>query len=986
MARSLLPFTVWSSLQAVTVSFLICSMASLVNAQEADEMLPLNLQWQQETSIGSGCFALHEREELWKAHQTAIIVCDVWDYHHCLNAVRRLEEMAPRLNEVLTRARQQGVTIIHAPSDCMPAYVDHPARQRAINTPLAARHPRDIAAWCSQIPAEERAVYPIDQSDGGEDDNPEEHAQWAKQLAELGRNPNLPWQRQSKLITIDSQRDYISDRGDEIWNILESQGIQNVILTGVHVNMCVLGRPFGLRQMARNGKHVVLMRDMTDAMYNPKRWPYVSHFTGNDLILAHIERYICPTITSDQILGGTPFRYSTDTRPHVVAIVAEQPYDTRTTLQQFALEQLGQDFRVTILHADEVDRNHIPGLQAVQSADVLLLSIRRRVLPVQEMQILRDYVRSGNPVIALRTSSHAFSLRDASPPEGYADWPEFDADVLGGDYHGSYPDDLKSTVRPTTSGKTSPLLANVQGLPFVQGGHMYKTGPLKPEASVILEGVVDGHDPEPVAWSYSRADGGKTFYTALGHPADFRQPAFVSLLRNAVYRAANRDIPPTRPAADNQQHWQRITIPAAAVPTDLAVPAWYRCVLQIPETWSNEAALSLQLPPPLDTKQMQAFVNGESLVAIDDQTFRIPHKAVQFGDHNLLVLRVAGPQQALTGGPRVVTGQGLQIALAGTWQFRRGSNALWPQRAKDEQQWHTMPLPAKFGGGADIVFHPEAPLWEARPLTRPHEFTPGIEGPACDREGNLYAVNFQQQGTIGRVDVAGAGEVFVTLPPGSVGNGIRFNAAGDFFVADYMGHNVLRVHPATRKVTIFAHNAKMNQPNDLAIADDGTLYASDPNWAESTGQLWRIDSDGTTTLLASGMGTTNGLDLSPDGKTLYVNESVQRNIWAFTVDADRQLTDKRLVRMFDDHGFDGMRTDVDGNLYIARYGKGTVIKLSPQGDVLQEVDVLGARPSNVCFGGPDGRTVYVTEVESGRIVTFRVDRPGRSWSQWRTAQ
>jgi hypothetical protein len=78
--------------------------------------------------------------------------------------------------------------------------------------------------------------------------------------------------------------------------------------------MCVLGRPFGLRQMSRNGKHVVLMRDMTDTMYNPKRWPYVDHFTANDLIVSHIERYVCPTITSDQLIGGKPFRFRNDKR------------------------------------------------------------------------------------------------------------------------------------------------------------------------------------------------------------------------------------------------------------------------------------------------------------------------------------------------------------------------------------------------------------------------------------------------------------------------------------------------------------------------------------------------------------------------------------------------------------------------------------------------------------------------------------------------
>ena len=129
------------------------------------------------------------------------------------------------------------------------------------------------------------------------------------------------------------------------------------------------------------------------------------------------------------------------------------------------------------------------------------------------------------------------------------------------------------------------------------------------------------------------------------------------------------------------------------------------------------------------------------------------------------------------------------------------------------------------------------------------------------------------------------------------------------------------------------------------------------------------------------MGTTNGIDVSPDGKTLYVNESVQRNVWAFTITKDG-LADKRLLKKFDDHGFDGMRCDVDGNLYITRYGKGTVVKLSPEGKVLQEIDVLGKQPSNICFGGPDGRTAYVTEVEHTRLVQFRVDRPGLAWSRF----
>ena len=85
------------------------------------------------------------------------------------------------------------------------------------------------------------------------------------------------------------------------------------------------------------------------------------------------------------------------------------------------------------------------------------------------------------------------------------------------------------------------------------------------------------------------------------------------------------------------------------------------------------------------------------------------------------------------------------------------------------------------------------------------------------------------------------------------------------------------------------------------------------------------------------------------------------------------------VRNFPDFGFDGMRCDVDGNIYATRHGKGTVVKVSPSGEVLREIDVLGKHPTNICFGGPDGRTAYVTEAEQKRLVSFRVDRPGLAW-------
>ncbi len=275
------------------------------------------------------------------------------------------------------------------------------------------------------------------------------------------------------------------------------------------------------------------------------------------------------------------------------------------------------------------------------------------------------------------------------------------------------------------------------------------------------------------------------------------------------------------------------------------------------------------------------------------------------------------------------------------------------------------------------------PLFVARPLTQPGEFTIGIEGPNCDARGNIYAVNFRTEGTIGIVTPEGHADVYVTLPKGSDGNGIVFDRKGTMYVADYTGHNVLAIDPQTRQIRVLAHERRMAQPNDLAIAPDGTIFASDPNWKAGTGRVWRVDPDGRITLAADHQGTSNGIEVSPDGNTLYVNESDQKNIWRFTIRPDKSLADRRLIRKFDDHGFDGMRCDVDGNLYICRYGKGTVVKMTPQGEVLREIDVLGKRPSNLCFGGPDGRNVYVTEVEHTRLVTFRVDRPGLAWQRFR---
>ncbi len=538
----------WMAL--VLMGSAIAMASGAIRAEQKAEELSLTLRKRVETKAGSGRFHAIVASAQWDTKKTAIIVCDVWDSHHCLNAVRRVGEMAPRLNRLLVEARRRGVLIVHAPSDCMDAYKHHPARQNALKTPRSRHLPKDIGTWCNRIPAEEKGTYPIDQSDGGEDDDPAEHRAWAETLKKMGRNPRAPWKSQVDLLQIDD-RDIISDKGEEIWSVFEQRGIENVILAGVHTNMCVLGRPFGLRQMAKNGKNVVLMRDLTDTMYNPARSPFVSHFTGTDLIVEHIEKWVCPTIASDQILGGKPFRFSGDKRPHIVVLIAESEYQTARTLPEFALKHLGKDFRVSIVFGSESSAQDVPGLEVLNEADVLLLSVRRRALPTKKMDRIRKYVADGKAVVGIRTASHAFSLNGKKPPEGCATWETFDPDVFGGHYTGHHGAGPKVVVEADKGAGEHPILSGVALAELVGNGSLYKVGPLAKSAKPLAIGSIPGQQREPILWTHATEAGGRVVYTSLGHPDDFKEPAFNRLLANAIHWAAGLPVGERRPAASS---------------------------------------------------------------------------------------------------------------------------------------------------------------------------------------------------------------------------------------------------------------------------------------------------------------------------------------------------------------------------------------------------------------------------------------------------
>lgn len=268
-------------------------------------------------------------------------------------------------------------------------------------------------------------------------------------------------------------------------------------------------------------------------------------------------------------------------------------------------------------------------------------------------------------------------------------------------------------------------------------------------------------------------------------------------------------------------------------------------------------------------------------------------------------------------------------------------------------------------------------LFRAADHTAENLFSRNIEGPAVDKNGRLFVVNYLKDGTIGLVHPDGKPELFVTLPDKSIGNSIQFNAEGNMLVADFTGHNILEVDTETKAVSVYCHNVDFNQPNDLCINRKGIIFASDPNWQKQSGQIWKIGTDKKAILVKANMGTTNGICLSPDEKILYVNESVQKKIWSFDVDEKGNLSGQRIFATVNDFGFDGMKTDSKGNLYVTRYGKGTIAIYAPDGKQIQEVQLKGKDVSNITFGGKDYKTCFVTLQDRKGMEKFRIDVAGR---------
>ena len=226
-----------------------------------------------------------------------------------------------------------------------------------------------------------------------------------------------------------------------------------------------------------------------------------------------------------------------DVRKKLVLLIAEPEYNTAKTLPEFAAKFLEKDFRVVVVSsAPEPGGSSFEKIPELADADLLLVSVRRHTPPTAQMELIRKHVAAGKPVVGIRTAGHAFALAGNKKPEtGYADWPEWDAQVLGGHYTGHHEHGPTTTI--TTTKPDDPVLRGV-ALPFTSLAWFYKESPLRDGTHLLLTGEIPGQPTEPIAWTFKRADGGKTFFTSLGTVEDFQNPSFQKLLRNGIGWAA----------------------------------------------------------------------------------------------------------------------------------------------------------------------------------------------------------------------------------------------------------------------------------------------------------------------------------------------------------------------------------------------------------------------------------------------------------------
>jgi nicotinamidase-related amidase len=455
--------------------------------------------------------------------KTLIVVIDMWDRHWCKTYAGRSGNMVPRMNETLAAARKLGIQVVMAPSDVLAFYAEYPQRAAMLAIPQHGE-PAETEFNSGSPPA------------GGDN-------------CECG--PSLPckpgaiWTRQHPDLSIEAS-DFIADGNNarEMFNLCAERDIDTLVYVGVASNICILHRAVGMLNMRRHGYRTFFVRDLVESItangLDPATRQPDPNFTpakGTRRTECYLEQHISPSIEGRQLIAAAGLGPA-DKRPHVVFVIADDEYGTEKTLPEFAQAQLEPKLRCTFLHANPSDRNDIPGLNALYDADAVVLSVRRRFLPATQMDHLERFIRAGKPLVAIRVSVSPFAESGglARLADGQVVWQDFDREVLGCryDFYDSKARESGSDVWLAPDAKGHPLVRGLGEANYHTPCWIYRVSPIKNDATIILEGRwADDVPPQPVAWSRSR-EGGRMFYTSLGHVEDFKHPLFASMLKNAI--------------------------------------------------------------------------------------------------------------------------------------------------------------------------------------------------------------------------------------------------------------------------------------------------------------------------------------------------------------------------------------------------------------------------------------------------------------------
>ena len=469
--------------------------------------------------------------------KTAIVVIDMWDRHWCSTYTQRVANLVPRMNRTLDAARRLGIQVVFAPSDVVDFYRDYPQRKAMLAIGAKPQPPKTTFKPPAQPTGRDCCecgpTQPCKTNSFG---------RWSRQHPEL------------KIV----ERDLIGNCNDqrELLNFCQDRNIDTLIYAGVASNMCVLNRQFGMNNIKQYIPRLMFISDLVQAItangLDPATKTQDWNFTpakGSAIIQRYIEKHIAPSFESRQLIAAAGMdRFAGDNRPHVVFVMAEQEYKSEETLPAFAKSYLEKDFRCTFLFARAnkgPGRNDVPGLDALYDADLLVLSMRRRALPVTQMDHLERYIRSGKPIVAIRVSIVPFQIKPEDRPQGHVLWRDFDREVLGCQYAGY---DKQSRRRgcdvwiPEKS-RGHPILRGIAINGFHSTSWIYNLNPLAESTTLLMEGRWAENKPvQPVAFTNTFCDG-RVFFTSLGHPDDFLNKSFCRLLANGVYWALEMPVP-----------------------------------------------------------------------------------------------------------------------------------------------------------------------------------------------------------------------------------------------------------------------------------------------------------------------------------------------------------------------------------------------------------------------------------------------------------